>query len=41
MSNNEQMNSPKNALALLLVFLIAIVVNPVVKLKDWIKGEYE
>ena len=41
MSNEERMNSPKNILGLLLVFVAAIIINPFVKLKDLLKGEQE
>lgn len=39
--SNERSNSPKNILAMLLVLVVAIVINPFVKLKDWLKGEKE
>jgi hypothetical protein len=39
--SEERMNSPKNVLGMLLVFVVAIIINPFVKLKDWLKGEHE
>jgi hypothetical protein len=37
----ERSNSPKNVIVMLLMLAAAFVLNPLVKLKDWLKGERE
>ncbi len=39
--SNERMNSTKNFLAMLGALIVAVVLNPIIKLKDWLKGESE
>lgn len=39
--SNERSNSPKVVLTMLFFWGLAIVLNPFVKLKDWLKGEHE
>lgn len=38
---DERSNSPKNILTLVLFGVLAVVLNPLVKLKDWLKHEHE
>lgn len=42
MSNDKELKEEDRAyLIMALMFVVAIVVNPFVKLKDWLKGESE
>jgi len=42
MSNEKELKEEDKAYLLMaLMFVVAIVVNPFVKLKDWLKGERE
>ena len=39
--SEERTDGTKNVLVLLLIWAAAIIINPFVKLKDWLKGERE